>query len=83
MVSGNRATLEALNLIGVKRRGHTKDDINAFRAAYRDVFHGEDGILRERALAALKTYPDSDLVAQMVEFMTSETNRQMCTPKKA
>ncbi len=82
-VSGNRAKLDALNLIGLKRHGHTKVDINAFRAAYKDVFHGEEGILRERAFAALKSYPDSALVAQMVDFMTSDTSRHMCTPKKA
>jgi len=82
MVSGNRAKLDALNLIGLKRRNYSKTEINAFRAAYKDVFHKDEGLLRDRALAALETYPDSTLVAEMVTFMTSDTNRQICTASK-
>ncbi len=81
-VSGNRAKLDALNLIGMKRRGHSKDEINAVRAAYKDIFHGEEGVLRERALAAREKYADSALVMDVVDFMTSDTSRHICTPRK-
>ncbi len=81
MVHGNRAKLEALNLIGLKRRGYEKSDINNLRAAFRDVFYSQENTLQERAVDALKAYPESGLVAQMVAFIQSDTNRHICTPK--
>lgn len=82
-VHGNRANLEALNLIGLKRRGYEKSDINSLRAAFKDVFHGTDGTLQNRAIQALETYPDSGLVTQMIAFIQSDTSRHICTPKGA
>jgi len=80
-VHGNRANLEALNLIGLKRRGYAKSDINSLRAAFKDVFMGSDGTLQDRAKQALVTYPDSGLVLNMVDFIQSDTSRHICTPK--
>ncbi len=82
MVHGNRANLEALNLIGLKRRGYAKDDINNLRAAFRDVFYSDEATLQERATMAVNAYPQSGLVAQMVAFIQSDTSRHICTPKR-
>jgi len=82
MVHGNRAKLEALNLIGLKRRGYEKADINSLRAAFRDVFYCDDATLQERAAKAALDYPGSSLVGQMVGFIQSDTSRHICTPKR-
>lgn len=80
-VMGNRATVEGLNLVGLKRRGHEKPHINALRAAFKDVFYGSDGTLRDRATAALATYPDQPLVTEMMQFILADNSRHICTPK--
>ena len=38
MVSGNRAVLGGLNLVGLKRRDFERDEINALRSAFKDIF---------------------------------------------
>ena len=47
MAIGNRGWLAGLNVIGMKRRGFTGDQIHRARRAYRQLFAGE-GTLRER-----------------------------------
>lgn len=81
MVHGNRADLTGLNLVGLKRRGYKKADINSLRAAYRDVFLQDGGTLQDRLLKAKTDYPESGLVAQMAAFAQSDTSRGLCTPK--
>lgn len=80
MVHGNRANLEGLNLIGLKRSGHEKSDIKMLRAAFKDVFHDDADTLQLRLTKALVDYPDSDLVTEMVAFAQTDTNRGICTP---
>ncbi len=55
--SGNKARLSGLNLIGLKRRGFSKESIAAIRKAYRMIFQSNDTL--KKALAAVR---DSDLV---------------------
>ena len=50
MAFGDHAELAGLNLIGLKRRGLTRETINALRAAFRAIFYGEGGDIKSRAL---------------------------------
>lgn len=79
---GNRAVLAGLNLIGLKRRGFTRDDMRAIRAAHDAVFGSQEGTLQERA----KNYADQgDLnphAKTMLDFITDDTSRAICTPHK-
>ena len=49
-VTGERAHLAGLNLVGLKRRGAARGDINGLRAAFAEMFEGE-GTLQERMRA--------------------------------
>jgi UDP-N-acetylglucosamine acyltransferase len=53
MAAGDRAKLQGLNLLGLKRRGMSKETIDALRAAYRVLFSSglrlADALLRLRA----------------------------------
>ncbi|CAE7595088.1 lpxA [Symbiodinium microadriaticum] len=51
MAIGNRAVLAGLNLIGLKRRGFNRSDVQAIRQAYRDVFEQASGTIQDRAKA--------------------------------
>lgn len=81
MVTGNRARLGGLNLVGLKRRGFPREQIHALRGAYRAMFESEEGTLRSRAEAAQVAYPDEPLVRQLTDFILVEEDRRFCTPK--
>ena len=78
-VVGKRATLEGLNLVGLKRRGAAKDDISGLRAAYKDLFFGE-GALREKASGLRGRSGDNALVEEVLDFILSESGRSFSTP---
>jgi UDP-N-acetylglucosamine acyltransferase len=70
MVQGPLAELVGLNVVGMRRRGFSKDDIHRLRRAYRAVFFGA-GTFRER-LDAIAIAPGGDLlVARLLEFIRS------------
>ncbi len=79
LVQGPRGELDGLNLVGLKRRGVDRAEINALRAAFRDLRDGE-GSFQERA-RAIGAETDSDYVRDMVRFITAESDRGFLTPK--
>src|SRR3569833_196124 len=52
MAVGDHVELAGLNLIGLKRRGLSKDTINAMRHTFRSVFYGSGGSMADRAREA-------------------------------
>ena len=80
MVSGNRAILGGLNLVGLKRRDFDRNEINALRAAYKDVFMTQNATFQDRVLRARETYAESELVNQMIDFILVEKSRGYCLP---
>lgn len=81
-VVGDRARLAGLNLIGLKRRNFSRDEIHALRGAYKAVFNGAEGTLRSRAEAAQEQYAQFKGVQTMTSFMLDGEDRRFCTPRK-
>lgn len=81
MVTGNRAKLQGLNLVGLKRRGFPRDQIHALRSAYKALFESDEGTLKVRAQSAKQAFHDQPLVQQLVDFILSGEDRKFCTPK--
>lgn len=78
-VLGNRAHLGGLNLIGLKRRGFTRDQIHDLRNAYRMLFAPE-GTLQERLEDVAKLFEQQPQVMEIVNFVRAST-RSICTPQ--
>jgi UDP-N-acetylglucosamine acyltransferase len=78
-VLGNRAHLAGLNLIGLKRRGFTRDDIHTLRNAYRLLF-AQEGTLQERLDDVAEMYAKVAVVMEIVAFMRAASNRGLCQP---
>jgi UDP-N-acetylglucosamine acyltransferase len=76
MAWGNHARLEGLNLVGLKRRGFSRDEINTLRAAFRAIFHGA-GSFAERVAAAAAAYGGSPQVMEIVDFIRAEPTRPL------
>ena len=79
-VTGNRAHLSGLNLIGLKRRGFGRDDIHKLRTAYRLLF-AQEGTMQERLDDVAQLFADSQLVQEVVEFTRNASARGICQPQ--
>lgn len=80
MALGNRAHLGGLNLIGLKRRGFSREEMHALRNAYKEIF-GDDGTLAERARRARENYAGVEPVQKVASFIIDAGDRRFCTPR--
>lgn len=80
MAVGNRAKLAGLNLVGLRRRKFDREAIHRLRAAYRMIFASE-GTLRERVEDAAELFKDEKLVQDVVDFISSSSDRAICMPR--
>ncbi len=78
-VWGNHARLEGLNLVGLKRRGFSREAINDLRASWRLLFAPE-GAFQERLDDVARVFSGSAEVSEIVEFIRSDSNRPLCQP---
>lgn len=78
LVQGPRGVLDGLNLVGLKRKGVSRADITALRAAFQMLRDGE-GTFQDRA-NRLADESDSAYVQQMVAFILGDTDRNFLTP---
>ena len=79
-VMGDRARLSGLNIVGLKRRGFSRNDITGLRRAYRLMF-AEEGTMVERLEDVLESYGEHEAVMEIVDFIRSESSRAICQPK--
>ena len=77
MVWGDRAKLQGLNLVGLKRRGLPRDRIYALRAAFRSIFSGE-GSFSDRVARAGERWHDIPEILEITRFIQSERKRPLC-----
>lgn len=67
---GNRGAHGGLNIIGLKRRGFSRDAIHRLRNAYKMLFHGE-GEFQTRLANVAGKYADDANVQRIVQFIRS------------
>ena len=76
---GNRARVTGLNLIGLRRRGFSREAIGALRAGYRALF-ASGRTLRERAREVEQSAASPE-VQQLMRFVTEGVDRSFCLPE--
>lgn len=82
MAVGNRAYLSGLNIIGLQRRGFSRDSIHALRRAYRLLFAPE-GTLLERVEDVAGEFDSHPAVNEILDFIRSGGKRSICMPRGA
>ena len=82
-VIGNRAYLSGLNIIGLKRRGFSKDIIQDLRKAYGLLFSSQEGTFSDRVNEVSEEFLDNEPIQEIVQFLKSEKSRSICKPKNA
>lgn len=78
---GNHATLAGLNIVGLKRRGASRDAIHDLRAAYKLLFSGE-ATFRERFAETQKRYGHRPEVVRVLKFISEDAPRPLMTPAR-
>jgi len=78
LVQAPRGELDGLNLVGLKRRGVSRADITALRAAFQMLAQGE-GAFQDRA-KRLGDETDSGYVHEIVDFIMGSSDRSFLTP---
>jgi UDP-N-acetylglucosamine acyltransferase len=82
MAFGDHAELAGLNLIGLKRRGLSRDTINAMRATFRSVFYGSTGGIADRAREAKVQFSGIAEVAEIVDFILADSKQELCLARR-
>lgn len=77
---GDRASLQGLNLVGLKRRGFGREQIHGLRNAYRLLFSNE-GTLMERLADVEALFKDNTEVGHIISFIRSRSDRAICMPR--
>lgn len=79
-VVGNHARLAGLNIVGLKRRGFSRQTIHSLRAAYRMLF-ADEGTFSERVKDTTASFSEVPEVLQIVDFVRNGENRSLAMPK--
>ncbi len=80
LVQAPRGQLDGLNLVGLKRKGVSRDDITALRAAFQTLAQGE-GAFQDRA-RKLADDSSSEYVRDIVDFILGAKDRNYLTPER-
>lgn len=81
LVKGERAFLAGLNLVGLERRGFSRDQIGALRNGFKRIFTAGEGTMAERMEAAAAEFADSELVAAVLDFLAKRGSRALTLPR--
>ena len=75
---GNRNFLKGINIIGLKRKSYENKKIMQLNEAYEKIFLSKN--LHENLSKINGEYKENDLVAEVINFMSKDKKRPICTP---
>ncbi|MBV8120681.1 MAG: acyl-ACP--UDP-N-acetylglucosamine O-acyltransferase [Alphaproteobacteria bacterium] len=81
-VIGVRARLTGLNIIGMQRRGFSREDIQAVRNAYQLLFHS-GGTFSDRVGETGRRFAGVQPVEDIIEFIRADSSRGILHPQEA
>jgi UDP-N-acetylglucosamine acyltransferase len=79
-VVGNHARLAGLNIVGLRRRNFSREQIHDLRAAYRMLF-AEEGNFQERIEDTIQSFGSSKEVQEIIAFIRDGGSRALCMPR--
>jgi len=81
LVMGDRARLAGLNMVGLQRRGFSREDIQALRGAYQMLFEDGNGTLAERVEVVAVRHGAAKPVRDVLDFIRADNARGFVQPK--
>ncbi len=79
LANGQYATLEGLNIIGMKRRKFTRERLATVRSFYQKLFHGP-GVFADRLDAMQPMASEDPAIAEILAFIGGGKHRALCMP---
>lgn len=79
IAAGPFARLSGINVVGMRRRKFSNDDIRAVRAAYKLLFFA-GGVLEDRIASVEREFFGNVAVMQIVTFVREGRKRPLCQP---
>ena len=76
--TGNRNSLQGLNLIGLRRAKFANKEILGLSEAYKEIFATKN--LTENINKLNGSFQDNTLVKEVIEFIIKDKKRSICTP---
>ena len=76
--TGNRNSLQGLNLIGLRRANFANKDILGLSEAYKEIFASKN--LFENISKLNGSFKDNPLIKEVIEFINKDKKRSICTP---
>ena len=76
--TGNRNSLQGLNLIGLRRAKFENKDILGLSEAYKEIFVTKN--INENISKLNGSFQKNPLVKEVIEFITKDKKRSICTP---
>jgi UDP-N-acetylglucosamine acyltransferase len=80
-VMGDRARLSGLNIVGMQRRGFTREEIQGLRSAYQALFESETGTFADRVVEVTTRFAGIRPVEDVLRFIKEESPRGLVQPK--
>lgn len=80
-VKGERAFLAGLNLVGLERRGFTKEQIRTLQRAFNQMF-GNEGTMEERIDLVESDFEQDEAVQNIIRFAKAKTRFSLCQPSR-
>ena len=80
LATGERARLQGLNVVGMKRLGLARADIQTLSQVYARLFGPED-TLAERVERLAAEFGEAAAVADLIAFVRAKSSRALCRPK--
>ena len=78
MSFGNRNYLRGINIIGLKRKNYEKKKIIELDEAFKKIFASKN--LHENLNKINGEYKENDLVTEVINFISKDKKRPICTP---
>ena len=76
--TGNRNSLQGLNLIGLRRAKFENKDILGLSEAYKEIFATKN--INENISKLNGSFQENPLVKEVIKFITKDKKRSICTP---
>ena len=76
--TGNRNSLQGLNLIGLRRAKFENKDILGLSEAYKEIFATKN--INENISKLNGAFKENPLVKNVIDFITKDKKRSICTP---
>ena len=78
---GDRARLSGLNIVGMQRRGFSREEIQGLRSAYQALFESDKGTFAERVADVSTRFAGIRPVEDVLSFIKNESSRGLVQPK--